>query len=206
MAWFQVADYYCSELAGYWTARNFFWLCFPFASHEKTRVILIVARFLNQSQWPAKFTSYFMWTLCLLFFGKYALQSQNLMMSVFCSNTLIFAPECWKCTLRSPAFKIFRGVMPLNRTPLVTCTFSAHKSRLWREFFPSLPTQKLLPPTVLLKSKLTLEARNSRLDSCLSKLERFEFRDARIESQVSMIKDQGSKKPGFLKERCCTVT
>ena len=135
------------------------------------------------------------------------------MMSMFCSNTLIFAPECWKCTLRSPAFKIFRGVMPLNRTPLVTCTFSVHKSRLWREFFPSLPTQKLLPPTVLLKSKLTLEARNSRLDSCLSKLERFEFqdariesRDARIESQVSMIKDQGSKKLGFLKERCCTVT
>ena len=134
-------------------------------------------------------------------------------MSVFCSNTLIFAPECWKCTLRSPAFKIFRGVMPPNRTPLVTHTFSAHKSCLWHEFFPSLPTQKLLPPTVPLKSKLTLEARNSRLDPHLSKLERFEFRyariesrDARIKSRVSMIEDRGSKKRGFPKERCCTVT
>ena len=134
-------------------------------------------------------------------------------MSVFCSNTLIFAPECWKCTLRSPAFKIFRGVMSPNRTPLVTHTFSAHKSCLWHEFFPSLPTQKLLPPTVPLKSKLTLEARNSRLDPHLSKLERFEFRyarikssDARIKSRVSMIEDRGSKKLGFPKERCCTVT
>ena len=119
-------------------------------------------------------------------------------MSVFCSNTLIFAPECWKCTLRSPAFKIFQGVMPPNRTPLVTHTFSAHKSCPWHEFFPSLPTQKLLPSTVPLKSKLTLEARNSRLDPHLSKLERFEFRYARIESrdarnQVSSFDDRGSR-------------
>ena len=28
-------------------------------------------------------------------------------MSVFCSNTLIFAPECWKCILRGSDFKIF---------------------------------------------------------------------------------------------------
>ena len=28
-------------------------------------------------------------------------------MSVFSSNTLIFAPECWKCILRGPDFKIF---------------------------------------------------------------------------------------------------
>ena len=28
-------------------------------------------------------------------------------MSVFCSKTLIFAPECWKCILRGPGFKIF---------------------------------------------------------------------------------------------------
>ena len=31
---------------------------------------------------------------------------QNLAMSMFCSNILIFAPECWKCTLRGPDFKI----------------------------------------------------------------------------------------------------
>ena len=29
------------------------------------------------------------------------------MMSVFCSNTLILTPECWKCILRGPDFKIF---------------------------------------------------------------------------------------------------
>ena len=33
-------------------------------------------------------------------------------MSVFCSNTLIFVPECWKCTLRGPDFKIFPRGMP----------------------------------------------------------------------------------------------
>ena len=32
------------------------------------------------------------------------------MLSVFCSNT----PECWKCTLRFPDFKIFPGGMPLD--------------------------------------------------------------------------------------------
>ena len=36
-------------------------------------------------------------------------------MSVFCSNTLIFAPECWKCILRSPDFKIFQKLAPLRQ-------------------------------------------------------------------------------------------
>ena len=30
-------------------------------------------------------------------------------MSVFCSKTLVFAPECWKCTRRGPDFKKFLG-------------------------------------------------------------------------------------------------
>ena len=67
--------------------------------------------------------------------------------------------------------------------------------------------------TVPLKSKLTLEARKSRLDPRVSKLEHFEFRDARIESRdariesrVPRIEDRGSKKQGFSKDRCCTVT
>ena len=47
-------------------------------------------------------------------------KNQNLMMYVFCSNTLIFAPECWKCILRDADFKIFPE----------TCTFGACKSRL----------------------------------------------------------------------------
>ena len=31
------------------------------------------------------------------------------MMSVFCSNTLIFAPECWKCILGGPETQAFAG-------------------------------------------------------------------------------------------------
>ena len=126
--------------------------------------------------------------------------------SNFCSRMLEMHSE-------KPSFQNFLRGHETNRTPLVTHTFSAHKSCLWHEFFPSLPTQKFLPPTVPLKSKLTLEARNSRLDPHLSKLECFEFRyariesrDARIKSRVSMIEDRGSKKLGFPKERCCTVT
>ena len=30
-------------------------------------------------------------------------------MSVFCSKTLVLAPERWKCTLRGPDFKKFLG-------------------------------------------------------------------------------------------------
>ena len=40
------------------------------------------------------------------------LNRKNLMMSVFCSKTLIFAPECWKCIQRGPDFNNFRGDMP----------------------------------------------------------------------------------------------
>ena len=54
--------------------------------------------------------------------------------------------------------------------------------------------------TVPLKSKLTLEARNLRLDPRILKLKLFEFRDARIESRdariesrVSMIEDSRSE-------------
>ena len=36
-------------------------------------------------------------------------KSQNLMMSVFCSKTIIVTPECWKSILRGPDFKIFLG-------------------------------------------------------------------------------------------------
>ena len=57
------------------------------------------------------------------FLWKLPPKSQKLMMSVFCSNTLIFAPECWKCTLRDPDLKIFpEGIMCLN-----------HEWARWRE-------------------------------------------------------------------------
>ena len=52
-------------------------------------------------------------------------KNQNLMMYVFCSNTLIFAPECWKCILRDPDFKIFPE----------TCTFGARQSSFAASFF-----------------------------------------------------------------------
>ena len=65
------------------------------------------ARPLNGSLQPANFAGYFTWTHHLPFFGNYPPKSQNLMMSWFCSNTLICVPECWKCTLRGPDFKIF---------------------------------------------------------------------------------------------------
>ena len=56
-------------------------------------------------------------------------------MSVFCSKTLIFAPECLKCILKGLDFENFLGDMPLE------CP------RNRREFFPALPNPKLLPPT-----------------------------------------------------------
>ena len=58
---------------------------------------------------------------------------------------LCSAPECWKCTLRGPDFKIFPGGKPPD--PLATHTFDTWKSCLWCKFFPSLPTPKLLRPT-----------------------------------------------------------
>ena len=65
-------------------------------------------------------------------------KQQNLMMSIFCSNTLIFAPECWKSTLRGPDFKIFPGghaprqILPRN----LRFQFNACKSQ--GTFFPVL--------------------------------------------------------------------
>ena len=44
--------------------------------------------------------------------------------------------------------------------------------------------------TVPLKSKLTVSTRSSKLDSCVSNVETFEFRDVRIEDQGSSIKNQ----------------
>ena len=74
-------------------------------------------------------------------------KNQNLMMSIFCSHTLIFAPECWKCTLRGPDFKIFPGGMPLDRPSLQELTLSIQCMQVAGYVFSSsLPTPKLLPP------------------------------------------------------------
>ena len=77
--------------------------------HFSKDIFPLVIRVLNKSWRLAKFTAYFTWTCCILFFGNYPFKSQKLIMSVFCSNTLIFSPECWKCTLRGTDFKIFSG-------------------------------------------------------------------------------------------------
>ena len=61
------------------------------------------------------------------------------MMSVFCSKTLIFAPECSKCILRHLDVINFPGgggIMPLD-CPRNRC-----------KLFPSPPSSKLLPPTL----------------------------------------------------------
>ena len=44
------------------------------------------------------------------------------MMSVCCSKTLIFAPECWKCILKGLDFENFLGDMPLE-CPRNKCEF-----------------------------------------------------------------------------------
>ena len=75
------------------------------------------------------------------------------MMSVFWSNTLIFAPECWKYVLRGPVFKFFPEA----------CAFSALKSRRCHTFFSSSPFDTYLillktlyrpPKTAILKLKI----------------------------------------------------
>ena len=53
-------------------------------------------------------------------------------MSVFCSNTLIFAPECWKCILDT--FKFFQELALTSHAFAVS-------------LFPSSPTPRLLPST-----------------------------------------------------------
>ena len=103
------------------------------------------ARVLNGSWQPANFAGYFTWTRHLLFFGNYPQKSQNLMMSVFCSNALICVPECWKCTLRGPDFKIFpRGISWTHWKLLAfasrTCCASFFLLYLLHSFFHPLKT------------------------------------------------------------------
>ena len=99
-------------------------------------------RVFNKSQLLAKFTGYFMWTRHpgTFFLNKvFTCCQKNSMMSVFWSNTLIFAPECWKYILRGPVFKFFPEA----------CTFSGLKSRLCHTFFSSPPFDTYL---ILLKT------------------------------------------------------
>ena len=67
------------------------------------------------------------------------------MMSVFCSETLILAPERWKCIVRGLDFENFPGDMPLE-CPRNRC-----------KFFLSLPIQSFCH---LLKTLLKTLIRN----------------------------------------------
>ena len=70
-------------------------------------------------------------------------------MSAFCSKTLIFAPECWKCILKGLDFENFLWDMPLESL----------RNRC--KFFWSLPYPKLLPHLLktLLKTLIANETK-----------------------------------------------
>ena len=91
-------------------------------------------RVFNKSQWPAKFAGYFTWTHCLLFLRNYPsfsrvlmrchlTKKQNLLMSVFCSNTLIFSPESWNEVQIS---KFFQKLAP-SSSAFATFFFLLHE-------------------------------------------------------------------------------
>ena len=95
-------------------------------------------RVFNKSGQPAKFASYFMSTLHLLFFGNYpSPKSQNLMLSLFCSNTLqVLLRNAVNALLKAQISKFFHP-------PSISCLWHSQGVSL----FPFLPTPKLLPPT-----------------------------------------------------------
>ena len=67
-----------------------------------------------KSRRPVKSAGCFTRTCSLLIHVLSLKKEPTLMMSVFCSNSLIFAPECWKCILT-----IF------HKLALASCTFAA---------------------------------------------------------------------------------
>ena len=71
-------------------------------------------------------------------------------MSVFCSKTLIFAPECSKCILRGLDLINFPGGWGGGGGMPLDCPGNRCK------LFPSLPSSKFLPPTQNLIETLTL--------------------------------------------------
>ena len=81
-------------------------------------------RVFNKSRQPAKFASYFMSTLHLLFFGNYSPKNQNLMLSLFCSNTLqVLLRNAVNALLKSQISKFFH--------PLASCAFGTRKVRVY---------------------------------------------------------------------------
>jgi len=76
-------------------------------------------------------------------------KSTKLMMSVFCSNSLIHAPECGKCILRDPNFQNF----PWKHAPgppLEARAFRRSLKTPSASFSLSPPTSQILPSTPFL--------------------------------------------------------
>ena len=71
------------------------------------------------------------------------------MMSVFCSNSLIHAPECGKCILRDPNFQNFPGGA-CPRTPLEARALRRSLKTPSLSFNISPPTSQILPSTPFL--------------------------------------------------------
>ena len=70
------------------------------------------------------------------------------MMSVFCSNSLILAPECGKCILRDPNFQNFPGEHAQD--PLEARALRRSLKMPSASFSISLPTSQILPSTLFL--------------------------------------------------------
>ena len=99
-------------------------------THSSTVVLSLQVQSLqcgvfNKSRQPAKFASYFMSTLHLLFFGNYpSPKSQNLMLSLFCSNTLqVLLRNAVNALLKAQISKFFH--------PLASRTFGTRKVRVF---------------------------------------------------------------------------
>ena len=108
------------------------------------------SRVFNKSRWLAKFTGYFMWTCHLHTFTQvYSV------MSVFCWNTLIFTPECWKYILRGPVFKFFPEACAFSAPKHFPHVFSfSTYSKAFATYLILLTTLYRSPRTAILKLKI----------------------------------------------------
>ena len=90
---------------------------YKFCTDDK-KLLSFTTRVFNKSWWSAKFVGYIMWTCCILFFGNYPSLNRVFMCCRWLKKPRFndvcvlskhsnFAPECWKCILRGPGFKIF---------------------------------------------------------------------------------------------------
>lgn len=121
------------------------------------------------------FAGYFTWTGHLLFFGNYPrlnivfvccqwIKNQNVLMSVFCTNT----PECWICILRGPDFmRVFSFSIYLKAFAI--CSKSYWKS--CRLLLQSVPFAQMY---IVLKREVTVPYA-ARIQPVLYKFAKYSF-------------------------------